>query len=142
MPNHKYQTARIKVSEFSMMYSIFYLVTDTGSVFIAIPNNIEITCGTEAAVFPCEHKFGSDVHPLWIINNKAYKLSQLPRDHFYDGKALSVKNPKLKQNNTSYQCMIEHSALQNAENTCFYRSSTGYLWITCEGMSLNHHNTV
>jgi hypothetical protein len=108
-------------------------------VFSAEPSNSQITCGTESAIFPCEHKFGSDVHPFWIINNKSYTLSQLPQDHFYDGKALSVKNPKLKQNDTSYQCVIEGPALQNADTTCFYRSIVVKLWITCEGKIDQHH---
>lgn len=113
--------------------------TVIGGVFTTEPGNIKATCGTESVLFPCEHKFGSDVHPLWIINNKTHYPSQLPQGHFYDGKTLSVKNPKLKQNNTSYQCVIESPpALQNAEATCFYRSTVGYMWITCEGNPIPH----
>ena len=116
------------------------MVTDVGGVFTAEPGNIEAMCGAESViVFPCEHKFGSTVHPLWIINNKTHYLSQLPVGHFYDGKVLSVKNPKPKQNNTSYQCIVESPpALQNAEDTCYYRSTVGYLWITCEGNPIPH----
>ena len=105
-----------------------------GGVFIAEPNNIKATCRAESVLFHCEHKFGSNVHPLWIINNETYERSQLPRNYFYDGKALSVKYPKLKQNNTSYQCVVESPpAFQNAKSACFYRSAVGYLWVTCDG---------
>ena len=110
-------------------------------MFTAEPSDSQIACGTESVMFPCEHKFGSDVNPFWIINNKSYSPSQLPQDHFYDGKALLVKKPKLKQNNTSYQCVIESPALQKAtaDSTCFYRSIVGKLWITCEGKSKPIH---
>ena len=137
--SHKYQTARIKVCsviKLICILDVFCMAMDTGGVFIAEPNNFKVTCGTEpdkAAVFPCEHQLGSEVQPLWIINNKTYSLSRLPWDHIYDGKVLSVKNLKLEQNNTSYQCVIEHPALQNAEATCLYRSTIGYLLITCKG---------
>ena len=109
--------------------------TDVGSVFTAEPISIEVTCRAESVLFPCEHKFGSNLHPLWIINDKIYESSQLPQDHHYDGKALSVKNLKLKQNNTSYQCVIKSPTSQktDSEATCFYRSAVGYLWKICEG---------
>ena len=55
----------------NQQYILFTInFTDTKGVFTAVPNNIKLTCGSDsdlAAVFPCEHRFGSEVQPSWVI---------------------------------------------------------------------------
>lgn len=93
---------------------------------------MEILCGVdEAVVFPCQYE-GSPSNPQWIINSTVYSSlnSRLPLDHFYHNRTLSVRNIKLWQNTTSYQCQV---LSDNGPLLCAYRSTIGQLIIRCKG---------
>ena len=93
---------------------------------------MEVHCGVnEAAVFPCQYE-GSMLTPQWIINSTVYGSldSQLPLDHFYHDRTLSVRNVQLWQNKTTYQCQI---VIINGPLLCAYRSTIGQLIIKCKG---------
>jgi hypothetical protein len=108
-------------------------------VFTAFPKDIEISYETgEVAQFPCQFEYKgrdeSHVRPHWIINNTRFDSTSLPSDHFYDGKVLSVKNLKLDQNNSCYQCVVEILSDEGeVTKTCFYNSTVGRLIIGRRG---------
>ena len=92
------------------------------------PADVEAQCTTTIVKFPCQYRLQSKGHPQWVINNTTFNSSNLPKDHSFDGKVLSVQNLAVKQNNTQYQCLFEAT-----NSSCVHRSSIGHLIIRCEG---------
>ena len=103
-----------------------------GIIFTAQPTDMEVIWGANNTVdFPCQYD-GSTSIPQWIINSTVFGSlnSRLPADHYYHDHTLSVRNIKLWQNETTYQCQI---VTINGPSLCAYRSTIGHLIIRCNG---------
>ena len=72
-------------------------------------------------------------HLQWIINSVEYNSTQLPPNHSYDGRVLTVRNINLNQHNSMYQCQL----LSNVDNYCAHKSTIGRLIIKCQGIFID-----
>ena len=76
---------------------------------------------------------GKDVLPSWFINSSLYTSSDLPPNHRYDGRMMTIDNVLLNQNDTTYQCFFN---LIISESMCQLKSQIGKLQVRTTSMSI------
>lgn len=116
----------------SQEYYFTMSIAITGIVFTAQPTDMEACGVNETALFPCRYE-GSASKPQWVINSTTYgsSNSELPPDHFYYNRILSVRNINPWQNKSRYQCQV--LSLTNGHLLCAYCNTIGLLIVKCKG---------
>ena len=105
------------------------LVTLAGIVFITQPEDHNVCIGSSATV-KCMF-MGTDVLPSWFINSTLYTSSDLPPNHRYDGRLMTIDNVLPHQNDTTYQCFFN---LIISESLCQLKSHIGKLQVQTTSM--------
>lgn len=111
------------------MCCIYILIIGSNVSFsyLSQPSDFEVTCEKTTAYFPCEPSIETG-RPKWIINNNRVG-DELPNNHVFNGTMLIITNITPEQNNSLYQCVIEHGFLEDGVTAMKYKSSEGRLII-------------